>query len=266
MTMLPRLLIGAIAAAVIALAAHRARALTGSGAIAAWLVGTASVAAGWSWAVMVIGYFVASSALSRIGVARRSANTAGVVEKSGPRDATQVFANGAPFVLAAIGLATGHFEAIFAAAAAGSLAASAADTWSTEIGTLVGQGPRSILTGRPLTPGQSGGVTVAGTAAGVAGAAFVATLALLPGLSQGLFLPVLAAGIVGTIVDSLAGAALQRRMWCDACEASTEMPTHHCGALTRHTGGLAFVGNDGVNLVATVSGAVVGAMLQSART
>ena len=61
-----------------------------------------------------------------------------------------------------------------AAAALGALAASAADTWATEIGSLATRPPRSILTLRPVPAGTSGGVNLLGMLAMVAGATFVA--------------------------------------------------------------------------------------------
>ena len=65
--LLARAAIGLLAATVVATTAHRARSLSRSGALAAIGVGTAAVAAGWSWAVLLMLYFVVSTALSRAG-------------------------------------------------------------------------------------------------------------------------------------------------------------------------------------------------------
>src|SRR6202044_93779 len=59
---------------------------------------------------------------------------------------------------------------------AGAYAAATADTWGTEIGTLAAKPPRSILTGKPLATGLSGGVSAPGTAAEVAGSVLIAVL------------------------------------------------------------------------------------------
>src|SRR3954466_3649333 len=134
-----RVLIGAVAALAIAFAARRAHSLSTSGAIAAAIVGTAAVAAGWSWGVLLIAYFVSSSLLSRLGRRRKLIQTAGMIEKGGPRDAFQVLSNGLAFTVLAL-VWTFHHDTVSAikCAAAASLAASAADTWATEIGTWVG--------------------------------------------------------------------------------------------------------------------------------
>lgn len=261
MSLAVRIIVGLLAAGVIALVSHRVRALSLSGAIAAMLMGTAAVAAGWSWAILLIAYFATSTVLSRAGRRRKTARTAGVVAKPGARDVWQVMSNGLPFTVAAL-LAVAGFEPVqmLIAAGAGSLAASAADTWATEIGTWVGQPPRSIITGRKLGVGESGGISAVGTAASIAGAGFIAAVAVALWRTP-LFLSLTAAGIAGSLADSLAGALLQRRSWCDACDVATEMRIHTCGAPTRHTGGVFFVENDLVNLGATIVGALTAILL-----
>ena len=246
-------------AAVVALLAMRAKSLTAGGAVTATLVGTAAVAAGWPWAALLLLYFVSSTLLSRLGATRKAERTAGVVAKPGARDAWQVSANGAAF---AVGLLVAmmtsgatHLTASVAAVCA--LSASAADTWATEIGTLVGHTPRSILTFQAMHVGESGGVTAPGWFGALAGSTIIAaaTALLLPELSASPI--VLVAGMIGTIVDSLVGATVQHRRWCDPCGRMTEMPVHSCGATTRHLRGVSWIDNDAVNLIATITGALV---------
>src|SRR5882672_5319459 len=85
----------------IALLARRARALTIDGAIAATIVGTLALLAGWRWGVLLILYFASSSAMSHLGVAKKTVLTRSVIEKGGERDAIQVLANGGVFAIAA---------------------------------------------------------------------------------------------------------------------------------------------------------------------
>ena len=66
---------------------------------------------------------------------------------------------------------------------------------------------------------------------------------------------------VAAIADSVVGATLQDRRWCDTCQTSTERAVHGCGTPTRHAGGITAVDNDLVNLIATVAGAAVAALL-----
>ena len=252
---------GLLAAAAIAVAARRAGSLSASGALAATAVGAAAVAAGWGWGALVVLYFVASSLLSHAGGAQKARRTQGIVDKGGTRDATQVLANGGVLALAALAtLVHPAWAGVAAAAAAGSLAAATADTWATEIGTLLGGTPRAALTLRPVPAGTSGGMSAAGTVAMLAGALFVALVARALALTDAV-VAVTLAGCAGAMADTLLGATLQERRWCDACARATEQRRHHCGAATRRAGGLGAMDNDAVNALATLTGAVVAALL-----
>jgi len=260
-----RLVIGGVAAAIVAVGARRAHALSTSGSIAAVVCGAASAAAGWAWAALLVTYFVASSIVSAVGRARKEARTAPIVEKGGERDAAQVMANGGVFAAAAIATAAlaipAFWATIIACAAAGALAASAADTWGTEVGVLAGGVPRSILSRTIVLPGESGGVTWTGTLGGAAGATFVAGVAALLGLARGAPLAPLVAGMAGSLMDSMLGATVQARRRCDACDTLTERDVHDCGAATRHARGVRWIDNDVVNLSATATGFVVAGAL-----
>ena len=253
--MIGRALLGLLLASVIAVAAGRLRLLSPSGLVAAIVSGTVCAAAGWSWALMLIAFFAVSSALTRLGASRKRA-TEGLVEKGGQRDAVQVLANGGVFAFAAAMSLAGPAH-LWAIIGAGAIAAATADTWSTEIGTLSGGRPVSIRTWRPLPTGASGGVTLLGSAGGVAGAVFIALLAWAGGWPIAAVAGALAGGVAGTVADSVLGATAQSRRWCDACSVTTERVLHTCGGRTELAGGLPWLDNDGVNLAATLTGAGV---------
>lgn len=266
---------GVAVAAGIALAARHYRMLTTDGAITATAVGAACAAAGWDWTVILIVFFVMASGWSRVGRASKETLTVGILTKGGARDAVQVVANGGVFALCAIGYAVWTAGGgspvpsagatwsgvLWRAAAGGALASASGDTWATEIGTLWGGRPRSILTGRPVEPGTSGAVTPIGTCAGILGAG------VLGGVLWGLGWPARAAvasiggGVAGMAVDSLLGATLQRRRWCERCNVFTERDVHVCDAPTRPAGGLSWLDNDGVNALTTLSGACIALIL-----
>jgi uncharacterized protein (TIGR00297 family) len=245
--------LGAVSAAAIALAAYRLRALDGGGAFAAFLVGTATFGGlAVPGAAVLLAFFLTSTALSRVGRGRKRAALA-EVGKSGPRDATQVLANGGVAALCA--LCALWIGPRYAVAFAGAFAAATADTWGTEIGTLAARRPVSVLTGKPVGAGLSGGVTLLGTLAEIAGALFVAAVSLL--LAGGAFAAVALGGIAGALVDSLLGASLQTLRWCPQCRRPTEREPHLCGANTTLLRGLSWMGNDFVNFAATLTGALV---------
>jgi uncharacterized protein (TIGR00297 family) len=255
---LERLLAGFVIAAAISAAAYRSGSLSPSGAVAAIVVGIMTIAAGWAWGALLVSYFVISSLLSRFGRGEKERRTGWVVEKGGARDVVQVAANGGVFAAAAL-LATfvsAPHAALLSLAALGALAAATADTWATEIGTLFGGTPRALLTLAPVEPGTSGAVSVAGLVAMLAGAAFIAWGSAALGLTM-LAPVVLVAGVAGAMTDSLLGATLQSRRWCASCECGTERRIHGCGATTSHAGGLRWMDNDMVNLLASLAGAAI---------
>ena len=245
-------------AALVALAAWRLQTLTRSGAIAALLVGSITMGlAGWAGALVLFAFFLPAIALSRIGRARKRRLTD--IGKHGARDAAQVLANGGIATLALIVGTLFHRADLGDVAFAGAFAAAAADTWGTEIGTLVRGLPRHILTGKPLPTGISGGVSIAGTIAEFVGAAVVAAVTASVGL--GALLAVALAGIIGATIDSILGATLQERRYCDACARLCETNPHDCGMTTRVISGIPGFGNDAVNAIATLSGALAAVLL-----
>jgi len=245
---------GLALAAAIAVGARAARALTTDGAIAATLVGAASVAAGWSWAALLLAFFLSSSALSRIGIDIKRRRTSAILEKGDERDAIQVLANGGVFATAALGYALLPWDG-WMALGGGALAAATADTWATEIGTLARGVPRVITTWRPAPPGTSGAVTLLGSSAMVLGSAFL-TLGMVAAVwPRHVFVAAFIGGVVGALADSLAGATVQARRRCASCDALTERAIHSCGAHTAHVGGASWMTNDAVNFLCSVVGA-----------
>lgn len=214
-------------------AARRFRWLTASGALAGGLVGLAVVAGtGWFGLLPLLFFFVSASALSRLGSDRRSRKG----ERTGRR-ADQVAANGgmaAVVALAALAgwVPAGHYALV------GAVAAATADTWATEIGSSGSWATWSVVgTGR-VEPGCSGGVSVPGTLAGIAGAAIIGAIAAgldrpvagsaIDGPAGWLAVAVLA-GTAGMFADSVLGATLEDR--------------------------LGILGNEEVNVVCTLVGA-----------
>lgn len=258
--MILRLAVGALLAAAIAVVAERAGALSRSGRWAAIGVGTVATAAGWAWSALLVAWFVASSLLTRLGRGAKRARTAGSVEESSARSALQVLANGGLFAAAALAYGLTH-DARYAAAALGALAAATADTWATELGTLWGGAPRSILSGAPFAAGMSGGVTAVGLLASIAGAcliAFAGTAFVAPDLMP--WGGVALAGIAGALADSVLGASVQHKRHCARCDVLTERRVHDCGSATTGARGLPWMTNDTVNLLATATGALLAAL------
>ncbi|HEY8195668.1 MAG TPA: DUF92 domain-containing protein [Gemmatimonadales bacterium] len=231
-----------------AFAAWRVRTLTPAGALAAWTVGVLVLrGTGWQGGAVLAAFFISSNLISR-GAARPA--PVGPDPKTDRRDLWQVYANGGAAALGACVGLVDHALGIWLVTI--TLAAAAADTWATSIGTRSRDLPRLPWSGRTVPAGSSGGMTLLGTAGGAAGALIVAGTGAIAA-DMPLLLPIgTLVGFLGMVADSTLGALFQGRFHCPACDAASEWRVHRCGAATTREGGMAWLNNDGVNFVATV--------------
>jgi uncharacterized protein (TIGR00297 family) len=242
----------------VALAAWLGGALTGGGALAATLVGTAILAAtGWSGAAVLAAFFLPSTLVGRLSLRKPTASDA----RGERRDAIQVLANGGVAAAGALGEYAAPGIGLWVVTAA--LAAAAADTWATSLGAWSPTEPRLLLSGRRVPRGTSGGVSPTGTGAAVVGAALVAGTAAIAGHAARLALWGTLIGTAGMALDSLLGGTVQARFVCPACEAPSERREHRCGTPTRLAGGWRWLDNDGVNALATALAGLAGALAWS---
>jgi uncharacterized protein (TIGR00297 family) len=253
-------LLGFFLGALIASLAWKAGALNRSGALAAFLTGGLIFGSGGlSWAVLLLTFFISSSLLSRL-FARRKANLDEKYAKGSRRDWGQVFANGGLGALLALLHALLPGQAWTWIAFIGAMAAVNADTWATEIGAFSRTSPRLITSGARVEPGTSGGVTLLGYGALLAGAGLIGLAGALtsPAASNlSWILLAAAAGLAGSTADSLLGATLQAIYYCPACKKETEKhPRHSCGADTEHIRGWRWLNNDWVNFACSLVGAL----------
>jgi uncharacterized protein (TIGR00297 family) len=266
-----RLLLGFVLAAIVAYIAYRGRSLDKSGMGAAIVVGTIVFGfGGWEWAVLLLAFFITSSGLTH-AFKKRKTGLNEKFSKGGQRDAAQVFGNSGLAMLAA-GL---HYvfphEARVWIAFSASLAAVNADTWATELGVLSPSPPRMIIDPRRVVEkGTSGGISLIGTLASLAGSALIAALAVvaLPDdisspLHGLLLLQITSAGMLGSLFDSLLGATVQAIHHCPVCNKETEhFPLHTCGARTKLKHGWWWLNNDLVNLGCAAFAVLIALVLQ----
>lgn len=277
------LIVGFGGAFLIGLVAYHFGWLTKGGGLAAGLVGGSVFSfSGWPGTALLLAFFVSSSLLSRLPKNRALLGSADEWSPALPesfreaRRARQVMANGAVSAMCAgvlgyidffgivgeqpMGLSLVEWQYVMRLALAGAFAAAAADTWATEIGKWAGARPRSALTGRILSAGESGGMTAQGTFSGLIGAAVIGFVAALVWEDFGVFEAVLitVAGFAGMWFDSLLGASVQHKAECDICGHTEDR--RHPHKVTRLQG-LTWCDNDVVNLAATGFGAGFAAIL-----
>lgn len=256
------LLIGLISSAAVAITAYRKHALSAGGSVAAVVVGTVLVTTAHPfWFALMLVFFVTSSAWSRYK-RKLKRQVAQQFAKGERRDALQVLANGGAAVLFACMYIQWN-DPVWVWAFTGSLASVTADTWATEIGVLSSARPRSVLNGRKVDTGESGGVTLAGTLAAAAGAALIAVCGYVLSPLDDVAMPPrwhyifagTAAGLIGAFVDSLLGATVQRQCVCHVCQKTVESLSH-CGRKASPVRGVSWMTNDAVNAIASFSGGV----------
>jgi uncharacterized protein (TIGR00297 family) len=255
-----RFAIGAGLGLLISAAAWKARMLQPSGAVAVFLLATIVFGiGGWQWTLPIFTFFLLSSFLSKWRK-QQKAPFENMFEKGGTRDAAQVAANGVIVgILAVLWHFTGDQRLYLLSLVA--VAVVTADTWGTEIGVLARRQPRSVLSGKRVPPGTSGGISLAGTVGGIAGATIVTFTALhfVP-LSPWKIIVIVAFGALGSLIDSLLGATLQAQFRCGICGSQSEKPLH-CGRPSQLLRGLPWLRNDTVNFLSSLLSVVVAALL-----
>ncbi|MDP6920948.1 MAG: DUF92 domain-containing protein [Candidatus Thalassarchaeum sp.] len=210
-----------------------------SGMLAAMAVGlTVSLLGHWTWLIiLVIFLFVASIATKWRFEEKRALS----IQESneGARGWRNVMANGAAASIVAILGWFGNGDWYFLAVTC-SVSVALSDTLASEIGSLDPR-TRSIITLEAVPPGTNGGMSPTGTIAALLGALIIAvsTALLAPVYGEEMsattiFVTVTIVGWLGCQIDSILGELLENR-----------------GYIGKHT----------VNFLATLSGAVMAAVV-----
>ena len=189
------------------------------------------------WYLMLLAFFLLGGLFTRYKYDFKKAR--GIAEsRGGVRSYKNVFSNS----LVALALAVAYkvfpsYAMLLLPAYLGSIATATGDTLASEIGQTWKGEPIMITTFKKVRHGTDGGVTTLGEFAAFAGAGAIALLSLMFFKNDvGLAFAVLAGGFIGTNIDSVLGATLQQR---------------------------GYLSNNGVNLFATISGAIISAILYS---
>ncbi len=160
--------------------------------------------------VALVSVFALTWISTRFGYRRKE--KLGTAEKLDGRTALQVLANLAVAAIFAGASALAGGKAVFLLAASAALSEAAADTVSSEMGQARSANARLITTWQEVPAGTDGGVSWAGTLAGIAAAIAVSLVCVLTGLVPLKWLGISTAGAVaGMITDSYLGALLERR-------------------------------------------------------
>ena len=259
--LLYRLAAGVILASIIAIFSFKAKFLTKSGTAATFVLAAGIFGfGGWKWTIPIFAFFLTSSLLSKLRK-KQNINVDLYFDKTGVRDAAQVFANGG-LSLILVTLNLFYPNELFFYIYVSVIASVCADTWSTEIGTMKNFAAYNIRNFKRVEQGRSGGVSLPGTTAAFAGAAFIAFSGSfwISGSLLVYFLIIIFSGFLGSVIDSLLGATVQLQYICTVCGKITERK-NHCGKETLYSKGFYFLNNDLVNFFAGLSGGIISFIL-----
>lgn len=195
------------------------------------------------WYILLVAFFILGGGFTKYKFKQKKA--AGLAEsKTGIRSYENVFSNSIWALIIAVlyGVLNQHPDLGWLAAPlvfayVGTVATATGDTMASEIG-VTSKGPTYLITNfRKALVGEDGGVSLLGELAALAGSVIIGLMAFAFGMIDSLGIALFTAvfgGFIGTNIDSVLGAVLQKR-----------------GYLT----------NSGVNVVATLSGAVLSFVL-----
>lgn len=194
--------------------------LTPAGYLHAWVLGVLIWGClGWRGYTVVMVYFLAGTAVTRIGKAQKEA--AGIAEKrSGVRGPENVWGSALTATACALGVLlinsgllsviSETWIALFNLGYVASFATKLSDTTASEVGKAYGKRTFLITTLQPVPAGTEGAVSLEGTLAGVLGSVVIAAV----GWGVGMMTPLgvllcLIAAFIATNLESVIGAAFQ---------------------------------------------------------
>lgn len=188
--------------------------LTPSGLVHAWILGVIVWGVlGWSGYTVVLFYFLAGSAVTKVGMAEKEA--AGIAEKrSGARGPENVWGSAASSTLCALAtlLVPVEYRPLLCLGYVSGFSTKLSDTTASEIGKAYGQRTFLITTLRPVPQGTEGAVSLEGTLAGMAGSVVIAVLAWTVGLISGVGIGwCVIAAFIATNLESVIGATVQSK-------------------------------------------------------
>ncbi len=245
-----RSLVIAVTIALVGGLAYWKKQLTVSGCIAAIILGAGTLfILGFSGLSVYLFFLISAAVIGKLS--KRVRGVEQIQKKGGKRDASQVFSNGAPaFVASLLYLITKNpaFLIVFVSC----LAEACCDTWSGDIGVLSKKAPYSIMTFTQVPPGQSGGVSVVGTFAGLLCSVLFGTIYIsLFALDLKGFFIVVISSFFGMILDSILGATIQVHYYDEKRDLITEKEEMDGKKLPVYRG-LKFFNNDRVNLTCNI--------------
>jgi uncharacterized protein (TIGR00297 family) len=135
-------------------------------------------------------------------------------ENKGRRGVKHAVAKGGVGLIMAIMALLTDMPEVFKIAFVAAFATAAFDTISSELGQIYGKRPILIITMKSVPVGTDGAISVEGTILGMLSAALIGAEAyVLHLISLSSIIVVMIAALIGTTVESVLGATIERRKW-----------------------------------------------------
>ncbi len=233
--------------------AYKMRAITADGIVAAVLTAVTLYTLGGPYlGASLLLFFILGSIISKLK--NKSKLKAELIQDvEGPRNWKQVICNSLPATILVWFYFINPDTEIYLLLAFGVFSAAAADTFSSEIGMMSNGKVFSILSFKPVPNGLSGGVSILGLIAGILGSLTLSLLSLPQFGFKGLiYITIL--GFLGTLLDSIIGASIQRKyMGKDG-----ELQDKHNYSRETPSSGYIFITNNTVNLLTLSITSIIG--------
>ncbi|KAG9292255.1 hypothetical protein G9A89_000273 [Geosiphon pyriformis] len=250
------------------LVAHglRKKSLSHSGAVAAFFVGMGTTYNEWAvFPILMLVFYFTGSRLTKLK-AQRKKEIEEEYQDGGQRNAVQVFSNALWGTSVAIWHQYqfgGEIQCLFDNPSAAKLflvylghyATCNGDTWASEIGVLNKNWPYLITNLKKVPPGTNGGITALGLGASLSGGLLIGISAVASiGLASGCnrwwweLIPIAGfAGLIGSIVDSILGATVQKTLY----SLTSKKITSHLNKDVRVVSGWDLLDNNQVNFISS---------------
>lgn len=248
--------------------------LSKSGAILGFLFGFIITLASYCFLMCLIVFFITSSKATKFRE-RAKRKLAHDFKEGGQRNWIQVLCNGGMAAQLALlyvldsgsgerplNFTSDYRASWLAIGVVGSFACANADTWASELGTvLTSKDPWLITSGKRVPKGVNGGVSVIGLLVSIIGGLLVGcgfyicviytadAKLLLEAPPQWPIIPISAlAGFLGSFIDSIFGATLQY----SGIDKKSGVVVEHCGPNVTYICGRRILDNHSVNLLSTI--------------
>jgi len=250
-------IIGILAALVVAYGSFKLKFLDIGGSLLAFMMGSILFGlGGWQFTLPILVFFITSSILSGVGKYKKQ-TVETMYQKSSQRDFYQVMANGGvPTIIFILIIISGDFYlyTLFLI----SIAAATADTWATELGIFSKKDPFLITNLQAVKPGTSGAVSVAGSSASLLASILIGCSGFIfLSFSWDIFVIIALCGFAGSVIDSFLGATVQGQFECQSCLKLTESSSH-CDVPANLVKGKIWLDNDLVNIFSILAATLLG--------